>query len=558
MNKLVSQVEKLRPHLEKISRNSYLRAIQEGFIASMPLILFSSLFLLITFVPNIFGFYWSSEMQDLLMKPYTYSMGIIALLVAGTTAKSLTDSFNRNMPKINQINNISTMLAAIVSFLFLSTNRIEGGFSGAYLGTTGLLAAFISAFITVNVYRFCIKNNLTITMPDSVPPNISQTFKSVIPFGMTVLIVYLLDFVLRLFADKPFAQIVIEMMQPLFTASDGYLGLAIIWGAVALFWFVGIHGPSIVEPAIISLMYFNIEQNLLAFQAGEQATNILTPGMTFLANMGGTGATFVVPFMFMLLAKSKQNKAVGKASFIPTMFCVNEPILFGGPLVLNPVFFIPFILAPILNVWLFKFFVDVFGMNSSVYVLPWVTPAPIGLILSSAFDKLSFVLAPLLMIMDVLIYYPFFKIYDNQILESERLKELNENNDSKDNKKVEEKEIDYNELKLSKVKRVLVLCAGGGTSGLLANALTKAAEEYQMPVEASADAYGAHHDRLKDFDLVILAPQVASQYEDIKTDTDKLGILLAKTEGAQYISLTRDPKGAFEFVMKQFKNVEEI
>ena len=103
MNKLIAQIEKGKPFFEKISRNIYLRAIRDGFIASMPVILFSSIFLLIAFVPNIFGFNWSEEVVGMLMKPYNYKMGVVALLVAGTTAKSLTDSVNRDLESTNHI-----------------------------------------------------------------------------------------------------------------------------------------------------------------------------------------------------------------------------------------------------------------------------------------------------------------------------------------------------------------------------------------------------------------------------------------------------------------------
>ncbi|NEW63233.1 PTS lactose transporter subunit IIBC [Granulicatella sp. zg-ZJ] len=549
MNGLISKIEATKPFFEKISRNKYLRAIQEGFIAAMPVVLFSSMFLLVAFVPNVFGFFWSKDIEALIMKPYHYSMGIIAVLVSATTAKSLTDSFNRQLEKTNQINHISTMLAAIVGFLLLSCDLVDNAFSKGYLGTTGLIAAFISAFITVNIYYLCTKNNITIRMLEEVPPNIAQTFKNVIPFSLTVFVLFGIDILIRSLLGKHFAQAMIEVLQPLFSAADGYVGIAIIYGAMALFWFVGIHGPSVVEPAVAALMYINVDANLKLFQSGAHATNIVTPGLQmFVATMGGTGATFVVPFMFMWLGKSKQNKAVGRSSFIPTAFGVNEPILFGAPLVLNPVFFIPFVLAPIVNVFLFKEFVDVLGMNGSMHTLPWTTPAPIGLILTTGLDKFAFVLAPLLIVLDTLIYYPFFKVYDKQILE----KELTEKQHLKGNQQDAQTEIDMTVL--INETRVLVLCAGGGTSGLLANALNKAAKEYQQPISAAADSYGAHHDILSNFDLVVLAPQVASNYEDIKKETDALHIKLVKTKGAEYIGLTRDPKGSLDFVLKQFQD----
>lgn len=562
MNKLIAFIEKGKPFFEKLSRNIYLRAIRDGFIAGMPVILFSSIFILIAFVPNSWGFKWSDEVVAFLMKPYSYSMGILALLVAGTTAKSLTDSVNRSMEKTNQINYMSTLLAAIVGLLMLAADPIENGLATGFLGTKGLLSAFLAAFVTVAIYKVCVKNNVTIRMPDEVPPNISQVFKDVIPFTLSVVSLYALDLLARHFVGASVAESIGKFFAPLFSAADGYLGITIIFGAFAFFWFVGIHGPSIVEPAIAAITYANAEVNLNLLQQGMHADKILTSGtQMFIVTMGGTGATLVVPFMFMWLTKSKRNRAIGRASVVPTFFGVNEPILFGAPLVLNPIFFIPFIFAPIANVWIFKFFIDTLGMNSFTANLPWTTPAPLGLVLGTNFQVLSFILAALLIVVDVVIYYPFLKVYDEQILEEERSGKSNDElkekvaanfNTAKADAILEKAGVEAAQNKITEETNVLVLCAGGGTSGLLANALNKAAAEYNVPVKAAAGGYGAHREMLPEFDLVILAPQVASNFEDMKAETDKLGIKLAKTEGAQYIKLTRDGKGALAFVQAQF------
>ncbi|WP_338192138.1 lactose-specific PTS transporter subunit EIIC [Aerococcus viridans] len=562
MDKLISQIEKMKPFFEKLSRNIYLRAIKDGFISAMPVVLFSSIFMLIAYVPNVWGFYWSDEVVAFIVKPYTFSMGILGLLVSATTARALTDSYNRRLPATKQLNRVSTMIAAIVVFLFLSSTEIaqgEGdavvaGFSSGHLGTTGLLAAFVAAFITVIVYNFCMKNDIAIRMPEEVPPNISQAFTDVIPFAIAVVIAYGIDIAIRAFTGVSFAQAIIQMFQPLFTAADGYVGIAIIYGAIGFFWFIGIHGPSIVEPAITAIAFLNMDANLALIQGGEHAANIITPGLQyFVATLGGTGATFVVPYLFMWFGKSKQNKAVGKASFIPTSFGVNEPILFGGPLVLNPVFFVPFVLAPILNVWIFKFFVEVFGMNGFSYFLPWPTPGPIGIVLGTGIAPLSFVVVALLIAVDAIIYYPFFKVYDKQILEKE-LSNEDEIIEEQAETKADATEVGENDGQVSTGSHikdevsVLVLCAGAGTSGLLANALNKGAKEYDVPVIAGAGAYGAHQEIMGNYDLIILAPQVVSNYDDIKEDADRLNVKLVKTKGKEYISLTRDPKAALDFV----------
>ena len=564
MNKLIELIEKGKPFFEKISRNKYLRAIRDGFIAGMPVILFSSIFILIAYVPNAWGFHWSKDIETLLMTPYSYSMGILAFFVGGTTAKALTDSMNRDLPATNQINFISTMLASMVGFLLMAAEPAkEGGFLTAFMGTKGLLTAFIAAFITVNVYKVCVKNNVTIRMPDEVPPNISQVFKDLIPFTLSVVLLYALELVVKASLHVTVAESIGTLLAPLFSAADGYVGITIIFGAFAFFWFIGIHGPSIVEPAIAAITYANAEVNLNLLQQGMHADKILTSGtQMFIVTMGGTGATLVVPFMFMWLCKSKRNRAIGRASVVPTFFGVNEPILFGAPLVLNPIFFIPFIFAPIANVWIFKFFIETLGMNSFTANLPWTTPGPLGIVLGTNFQFLSFALAALLIVVDIVIYYPFLKVYDEQILEEERSGKANDElkekvaanfNTAKADAILEKAGVESAQNTITEETNVLVLCAGGGTSGLLANALNKAAAEYNVPVKAAAGGYGAHREMLPEFDLVILAPQVASNYEDMKAETDKLGIKLAKTEGAQYIKLTRDGKGALAFVQEQFQ-----
>ena len=563
MNKLIELIEKGKPFFEKISRNKYLRAIRDGFIAGMPVILFSSIFILIAYVPNAWGFHWSKDIETFLMTPYSYSMGILAFFVGGTTAKALTDSMNRDLPATNQINFISTMLASMVGFLLMAAEPAkEGGFLTAFMGTKGLLTAFIAAFVTVNVYKVCVKNNVTIRMPDEVPPNISQVFKDLIPFTLSVVLLYALELVVKASLHVTVAESIGTLLAPLFSAADGYVGITIIFGAFAFFWFIGIHGPSIVEPAIAAITYANAEVNLNLLQQGMHADKILTSGtQMFIVTMGGTGATLVVPFMFMWLCKSKRNRAIGRASVVPTFFGVNEPILFGAPLVLNPIFFIPFIFAPIANVWIFKFFIETLGMNSFTANLPWTTPGPLGIVLGTNFQFLSFALAALLIVVDIVIYYPFIKVYDEQILEEERSGKTNDElkekvaanfNTAKADAILEKAGVDSAQNTITEETNVLVLCAGGGTSGLLANALNKAAEEYKVPVKAAAGGYGAHREMLPEFDLVILAPQVASNFEDMKAETDKLGIKLAKTEGAQYIKLTRDGQGALAFVQAQF------
>ena len=582
MEQLIATIEKGKPFFNAIARNKYLKAIRDGFISVIPIIIFSSIFILIDAVPNVWGFYWPAEIDAILMKAYNYSMGILALAAAATTAKHFCDAQNRDMPKNNQINFLSVMIASVIGFLLLSSDAINvevdstsySGFANGFLGSKGLLTAFISAFVVGIVYKFFVSRNITIKLPDQVPPNISQTFKDLIPFSVSISIFWLFDLIFRSAFGFCFAQGVIQVFQPLFSAADSYVGLAIIYGAMSLFWFVGVHGPSIVEPAISAALVANMSANLTAYQAGEQATHVLSlSSQYFVVCLGGTGATLVICFMFAFLAKSKEMKAIGRASMIPTLFNVNEPFLFGAPMVLNPIFFVPFVFAPICNIWALKIFVDLIGMDGFLYTLPWTVPGPVGIIMGLGFQPLAFVFLAAVLAIDFLVYYPFFKVYDREKCEEEAamLEEelaakaaakgdamaaafqgkINASSVADDDSKTQAAAADSNDLAKLNGRRVLVLCQGGGTSGLLANALAKAAKEHGIDLETGADAYGNHVDMMKDFDLVILAPQAASYFDDLKADCDRMGLACCVTRGKQYIDLTRDGEASLRFVAEQ-------
>ena len=564
MDKLIKLVETMKPLFEKVSNNIYLRAIRDGFVSCIPVILFSSIFILVACVPEIFEYKWPDYISSVLWQAYNFSMGILAILMVATIAKSLTDSINHKLPKLRQINDVSVMIVSIICLMLLAVEPMKGGVSTEFMGTKGLLSAFVVAFSVPNIYKFFVKRNITIKLPDEVPHYIAQTFSDLIPLSFAVLVFWLFSVVFKNTTGMMFGAWILEVFKPLFVAADGYIGVAIIYGAMAMFWFVGIHGPSIVEPAVTAIYIANIEANLQIVSAGGHATNILThPTSYFVATIGGTGATLMFCAMCAFIAKSKQLKAVGRASIVPVCFAVNEPILFGAPIVLNPVLFVPFILAPIANVWIFKFFVDNLGMNAFTYILPWTTPAPIGLIVGTGFAKLAFILAPLLLFVDTVLYYPFFRVYDAQLVAREtaiangEIDPDDEESETPADAVVAAEKLESGDKPIENPtdeKRVLVLCASGATSSMLAKAISKGAEKRQAPVESIAMAYGQHKDIINDYDLIILAPQMASMYDELKHDCDEQGVKSATTSGREYVGLTRDPDKALDFALALMAN----
>lgn len=557
VNKIIKFIEKMKPFFEKVASNPYLTAIRDGFVALMPVILFSSLFILVAYIPNVWGFHWPKNIETTIMKVYQFTMGMLALYMAGTVTKSLTDNKNLKLPKTNQINVISTFVAAESSLLIVAMNPVKDGISIDMLGTKGLIASFIVAFVVPNIYKFFIGRNITIKMPPQVPGNIAQAFKDMIPFAASVGLFWIIDIAIRQIANGNLAELATIILSPLFTAANGYLGFAIIFGFIAFFWFIGVHGPSVVGPAVIAIMYNNQVENLRLFREGQHAHIALTQStQDFVALIGGTGATFLVPYIFIFLCKSKELKAVGKASFIPTTFAVNEPLLFGAPIILNPVFMIPFIVTPILNSWVLKFIVENLGMNGFMHFLPWPTPGPIGIYMASNFAPLSLLLIAVIMILDFMIWMPFIKAYD-RIKVSEERSTIESQNIVQPQSNVESNEISQVEATDTKVQydfkdhvNVLVVCAGGGTSGILANSLNKAAKEQNIHLNATARAYGQDMDLIKDMNIVILAPQMDSMKNEMKKYTDQHNALLMTTTGKEYIALTRDGEAAIEKIYK--------
>lgn len=587
MDAIVKMLEKHQPFFEKISRNIYLQAIKDGFLGCMPIVLTSSIFLLIATLPGVVGITLPQPLIDWCNKLYNFTMGVMGIMVAGTTAKNFTASMNRRMPAGKVLNDGSTMVAAQCSMLLLAVTQFTTKFNGSELsvfdctsmGTRGLFSAYIAAFITVWVYKFCVSRDLTIKLPKEVPGAIAQNFRDIIPFGGAVIICGIIDVVVRNLMGVPFSELLIKLLSPLFTAAETYPGLILIQAATAFFWFIGVHGPSIVQPGIDPIRLANQAENLQVLLAGGHPAHSLTFNMSLVGEFGGTGATFIVPLLLILFMKSKQLKAVGKASIVPVAFAVNEPLLFGAPMILNPYMLIPFVAAGCVNVSVAKFFIDNVGMNGFSFVVPWATPAPIGIFITANFQLIALVFVAIIILLDAIIYLPFLKAYDKLLCdqEAERAAELGlESNgtatiaanasvpaieqaaasvettvtatDSKPVADQPEPAAKASAKKDVDGLKVLVLCAGAGTSAMLANAIKEGAAQTGENIASSAGAYGQHTAIMDQYDVIVLAPQVRSYYNDMKADTDRLGIKLLAPRGKEYIDLTRDPAGAIKWL----------
>ena len=282
-----------------------------------------------------------------------------------------------------------------------------------------MFVGIISAFFAVEVYRFTQKTGFKISMPPQVPSSVARSFESLVPTTIILLVVA----TFTMFIGIDFHKIVSVIIAPLVKASDSLPSVLIIIFLTQFFWSFGIHGWSIIGSLARPLWLILLEQNTTAFVSNTQIVNVAAePFYQWFIMIGGSGATLGLAILFAFRSKSSYGKALGKTAFIPSIFNINEPMIFGAPIVLNPMLIIPFIIAPIVNALIAWFATSIGLVNNVVASAPWTLPGPIGAFLATGNDWRAAVLVVILIIISIGIYYPFFKMYDKKLLLEEESK----------------------------------------------------------------------------------------------------------------------------------------
>lgn len=322
---------------------------------------------------------------------------------------------------------------ALVCFLIITPQKafvtVEGaaeaasfsGFQFTFLGTAGMFLAMIVAIVSVEIYAWAIKKKLIIKLPDGVPPAVMESFAALIPSGIAMTIFFVVGIIFSHTSFEYAHYFIYQVLQTPLVGLGKMAGFEVIYQFLStLFWFFGINGPAVTNTIFSPIHKVLTVENYEAAQAGLEMTNIFTSGFSdFFCNFGGGGSTLGLVIMMAFLAKSNRMKTLGKLSLPAGIFGINEPIIFGLPIVLNPLMAIPFILAPVVNT-VIGYVATVIGfMPVTMGVqLPWTCP-----IIFSGFLVTGSVTGSIVqivqLIIDVLIYYPFFKLLDQRYLEEE-------------------------------------------------------------------------------------------------------------------------------------------
>ena len=427
MDKFQAFLERvLGPVMVKLGGNRYLLAVRDGVVGALPLIIVGSFFMIVANPPlpadwAISQFLTANAATILL--PYRMTMYIMALYAVFGMGNSLARSF--------ELDGLSGGILSVMAFLLtiVPTNvpvdaAEAAGVSGfvlpmANLGSGGLFVGIVVTFIAVNVFRFTQNSKFKITMPDQVPPSVTKSFEALTP----TLIVILLIGGITYFLGFNWNGFVTTLITPLVSATDTLPGVLLITFLTCFFWFFGIHGASIVGSIARPLWLTLLEANANAAAAGTAGTALPTvsaePFYQWFIWIGGAGCTIGLAILLVTVCKSKYAKELGKIGFFPALFNINEPLMFGTPIVLNLTLAIPFIVTPLICAVIAWFATTLGLVNHVIVTAPWTLPGPVGAYLATGGDWRAAVLCIVLIIISVVVYLPFVKIWDNQFLSQE-------------------------------------------------------------------------------------------------------------------------------------------
>lgn len=397
---------KWMPYILKVSENHFLLAVRNGIAVTMPLTIIGSAFLIIANLP-FNG--WTEFLGNFGIKlgvPVTFTFGILGLVGAAGIAYYLAVHY--------RIDPVSTIVLTIVAFLMLQADQ-EWGINLEALDASGLFTGIIVSIGTTMLMHFFVKKNWVIKLPDGVPPAVARSFASLVPGAALISICWMIRVVLN-FDINQFVQIIFS---PLAVGLNSLPGMLLYTFCILLLWCVGIHGDNIMgsigDPIFLALFAANVK----AFEQGEPLPNIFTGGffIVFLC-LGGTGSTLGL-VINMMMSKSRTYKSLGKMSLPSAIFCINEPVIFGFPIVMNPIMMIPFILTPIV-LCISTYLLSITNIIGKIaFNPPWTTPPVIAAYLATGGDIPATIWSVISIGISVAIYYPFFKICEKEELRKE-------------------------------------------------------------------------------------------------------------------------------------------
>lgn len=425
MNGFVGFIEqKLMPVANKVGMQRHMVAIRKGIIATLPLTIVGSFFTILLNFPIESVAAFIEPYREVLDIPFRYTVGLLALYATFGIASSLAKSY--------KLDSLTAGILATMSFLITAAppirvlESVEGVIDAgrfinvANLGSGSLFGAIVTAILSVEIYRFFIVKNITIKMPDGVPPEVTNSFMALIPGGAILVLFWVIRHIIG-FDINGFLSNLLMPLKDVLAGNSLFGGLLTVF-LICFFWVLGIHGPAIMGPVIRPFWDISIAENMEVFQSSGNAhelPNIFTEQfLQWFVWIGGAGTTLALVVLF-LFSKSNYLKQLGRLSILPGIFNINEPVIFGAPIVMNPILGIPFLVAPLITTTI-SYFATTTGIVPMMAArLGFAIPAPIAAWMSTNWSVAAGILVVVNFLITLAIYYPFYKVFEKQQLERE-------------------------------------------------------------------------------------------------------------------------------------------
>lgn len=424
MNNFVNVLEKkVVPVANKLGQQRHMAAIRKGIISTLPLTIVGSFFTILSNMPIPAVAHFLAPYQEILDIPFRFTVGILSLYATFGIAYSLAQYYKLD-PLTNGIIGVMAFLVATAKPLHVLKPQgiVEAGryLNIANLSASSLFAAIVTALVSVEIVHYFTKHNITIKMPAGVPPEVANSFAGLFPAAVVLILFWLVRHLLGFNIATFLSSLLMPLKGILAGNSLGGGILTILF--ITIFWTLGIHGTAIMDPIIRPFWEMAIAKNMTEFQAGTNVHHLSTifteQFLQWFVWIGGAGGTLALVILF-LFSKSNYLKELGRLALLPGLFNINEPVMFGAPIVLNPILAIPFIIAPIVTA-VIAYFATISGLVPMMMArLPFSFPAPIAALMSTNWSWQALVLSLVNFMVDLVIYYPFFKVFEYQQLQRE-------------------------------------------------------------------------------------------------------------------------------------------
>ena len=425
---MVSVIEqKIAPLAGSIGQQKYVIAIRDGFLAALPFMIIGSFMLVFIFPPFDADTQWgfargwlnfSLKYRAELMLPFNLSMGVMTFFISVGIGAS--------MGKHYKLDPIMTGLLAFMAFLIVAAPYKDDHISTQYFSGQGIFTAIITAIYASEMYALLKRKNITIRLPKEVPTGVARSFEILIPVVIIVATLHPLNLLVESMTGMIIPEAIMHLLAPLVSASDSLPAILLSVLLCQILWFAGIHGALIVTGIMNPFWMTNLALNQTALATGAPLPHIYLQGFwDHYLLIGGGGST--LPLAFLLLrSKAIHLRTIGKMGVVPSFFNINEPILFGAPIIMNPVFFLPFILVPMINATFAWTATKLGWVAQVVSMTPWTTPAPIGASWAANWALSPVIMCLICMVLSAAMYYPFLKAYERTLLKQEEDKQANE------------------------------------------------------------------------------------------------------------------------------------